>query len=45
LDTGTPDGLREGADIVATLEKREGFRISCSEEVDFETENKSIAIG
>jgi glucose-1-phosphate thymidylyltransferase len=35
LDTGTPDSLREAADFVATLEKRQAFRISCPEEVAF----------
>jgi glucose-1-phosphate thymidylyltransferase len=35
LDTGTPDSLLEAADFVATLERRQGFRISCPEEIAF----------
>lgn len=35
LDTGTPDGLRDAADFVATLERRQGFRICCPEEIAF----------
>jgi glucose-1-phosphate thymidylyltransferase len=35
LDTGTPDSLMEAADFVATLERRQGFRISCPEEIAF----------
>jgi glucose-1-phosphate thymidylyltransferase len=35
LDTGTPDSLLAAADFVATLEKRQGFRIACPEEIAF----------
>ncbi len=33
LDTGTPDSLLEAAEFVATLERRQGIRISSPEEI------------
>jgi glucose-1-phosphate thymidylyltransferase len=35
LDTGTPDSLLDASEFMRTLEKRQGFRVSCPEEIAF----------
>lgn len=35
LDTGTPDALLEAAAFIATLERRQGLKVSCPEEIAY----------
>ena len=35
LDTGTPDSLVEAAEFIRILEKREGLRVACPEEIAY----------
>lgn len=35
LDTGTPDNLLEAAEFVGTLQKRQGMKIACPEEIAY----------
>ena len=49
LDTGTHDSLLEAAQFVQTLEKRQGMKISCIEEIAFRMgyidKNRLISLG
>ncbi len=35
LDTGNPDSLLDAANFIATIERRQGFKIACIEEIAF----------
>ena len=35
LDTGTPDGLLDASNFIATIQKRQGLYVSCIEEIAY----------
>ena len=35
LDSGTPDSLLDASHFIQTIEKRQGFKIACLEEIAF----------
>ncbi|MCG8556651.1 MAG: glucose-1-phosphate thymidylyltransferase RfbA [Proteobacteria bacterium] len=35
LDTGTPDALQQAASFIQTIQKRQGLRVACPEEIAF----------
>ena len=43
LDTGTPDSLLAANNFIGTIEKRQGLKVACLEEIAFNNEwiNKS----